>query len=461
LEDYLRREFEAEPSAETRTLAEELKARVEAPITATDRADRADKALKDSLATSRRSVADGADKADRAARDLVALTPVSSKPDAVPWRRVLIVALLLIVGGISLFALRPAVSTSLRDRTTPPDSGDPVAMAQSQDAIRLPIRDRQDTSAYGSYVRGLTLRGEIASRDTFAALIYRKPLYSPGYAGLAHAYLIMVLKGEAPAKEGYPLAETAALRSIALDSTMASAYLALAMVETVWHYNIPRAGALLDRAIALDPRDWEAHALRGNWFRWRGEADSSLVEVRKAFDLNPLDGMRTNRVAGGLAFARRYAEAEAMYLRALRDYPANDETYGELVDFYQVTGRPREALEVERTSARVSGDSAWLTQLPPATSDSQAARVLVDQKREELRDLLDRKRSGKKVDGASLVFAYAYVRDTNQTLFWLDSMVAEHDPMGQNVMVNPLFDFLRGDPRYKTWEKNLPWRVRR
>jgi hypothetical protein len=40
-------------------------------------------------------------------------------------------------------------------------------------------------------------------------------------------------------------------------------------------------------------------------------------------------------------------------------------------------------------------------------------------------------------------------------------MVAEHDPMGQNVLVNPLYDFLRGDPRYKTWEQNLPWRVRR
>jgi DNA-binding SARP family transcriptional activator len=436
LADHLRREFESEPSPETRALAEELKTRVETPMAAADRADRMD----------------GADRADGADGVLAATAPV-------PWRTVLIVAALLIVGGIWLFALRPA--SARLGRGGPADSADPVAIAQSRDALRLPIEDRQDTSAFGSYVRGLTLRGNIASRDTFAALVQRKPMYSPGYAGLAHAYLFMVLNGEAPATEGYPLAEAAALRSIALDSTLATAYLALAMVELIWHWNVPHAGALIDRAIALDPKDTEAHAIRGNWFRWQGEADSSLAEVRKAFDLNPLDPMRTNRVAGGLVFAHRYAEAESTYRRALRDYPANEETYGELADLYQVTGRPLDALETQRTAARVSGDTAWLAQFPQVTSDSQAARVLADQKREELHDLLSRKRSGEKVYGGSLVQTYAYLRDTSATLFWLDSMVAEHDPMGQNVLVNPLYDFLRGDPRYKTWEQNLPWRVRR
>jgi hypothetical protein len=30
-----------------------------------------------------------------------------------------------------------------------------------------------------------------ASRDTFAALVDREPLYAPGYSGLAHAYLLL------------------------------------------------------------------------------------------------------------------------------------------------------------------------------------------------------------------------------------------------------------------------------
>ena len=60
--------------------------------------------------------------------------------------------------------------------------------------LRLPARYRADTAAYSSYLRGLTLRFQFrfgASRDTFATLVDRKPLYVPGLYGLAHAYIFM------------------------------------------------------------------------------------------------------------------------------------------------------------------------------------------------------------------------------------------------------------------------------
>ena len=64
--------------------------------------------------------------------------------------------------------------------------------------LQLPARYRADTGAYGSYLRGLSLRFQGRHRealDTFAALVARAPQYPPGLAGLAHSYGFAVLAG--------------------------------------------------------------------------------------------------------------------------------------------------------------------------------------------------------------------------------------------------------------------------
>jgi hypothetical protein len=54
--------------------------------------------------------------------------------------------------------------------------------------------------------------------------------------------------------------------------------------------------------------------------------------------------------------------------------------------------------------------------------------------------------------------AYADLGDADETLRWLDSMLAYHDLTLISVTVSPALDFLRNDPRYRAWEAKLPWR---
>ena len=101
-------------------------------------------------------------------------------------------------------------------------------------------------------------------------------------AGLAHSYGLAIVAGLTPPDEGCPKAEEAARRAIALDSTLASAYLILGGVEMACRWNLPLARRLIDKGLALDPTDGEAHVVRAAWFRWRGELDSALAEARTA-----------------------------------------------------------------------------------------------------------------------------------------------------------------------------------
>jgi hypothetical protein len=215
---------------------------------------------------------------------------------------------LVVAAVASVFGLRVA-------RPAPDGARERSARAERDSAFRLPARYREDTSAYASYLRGLALRflaPPNVSRDTFAALVVRKPLYAPGLSGLAHAYALSTIFGEIPGPEGWSKVEATARRAIALDSTSASAYIALGSREMFWHWNMPLAGRLIDKGIALEPADPEAHAVRGTWFRWQAMMDSDVAEARKSHALDPVNPMWTVRLARQLYLARQYQEAEVI-----------------------------------------------------------------------------------------------------------------------------------------------------
>ena len=428
LAEYLHREYETVPSAETRAAADRLSLPEPMPPPP-------------ARAAANPSVPEATAPAPRAGRRLVFT------------REVLIAAGILVAIGVSVVALRSPTSE-------PSGSSELVGPTPRLGALQLPARYRADTSAYGSYLRGLSLRFQgrpSEALDTFAALVGRAPQYPPGLAGLAHSYGFAVLAGLTPVNEGAPKAEEAARRAIALDSTLASAYLILGGVEMGWRWNLPLAGKLIDKAIALDPGDPEAHIVRALWFRWRGELDSALAEAGTAHAMDPLNPAFAERVARHLYFLRRYAEAEAMYRRNARDYPGGS-AYGGLVDIYRAEGRTREALELIRAGAEQRGDSAAAARIPVATSDTQAARMFADRARQELGRLAEAARRGDLVSASDWVNAYAGVGDAGEAIRWMDSMLVGRDPLLWSVPINPSLDAVRSDPRYRAWEAKLPWR---
>ena len=444
--EQMRKEFDSEPSPETRALVAHLKARVDPrPAVVAD-------AL--SAASSAREVSGAADSVP----SLAAQDAVSAAPRHRGRRTVAIACAALLTAATLLLALRPARSA------VEAQPQNPAARAEHEGALRLATKYRQDTSSYGAYLRSVVLRFQgksDASRDTLIALVARNPLYAPGYAGLSHAYLIEVMSGAISPAEGYPKAEAAALKAVALDSTVASAYLALGVIQSAWRWDIHGAGVLIDRGLALDPRDPEGHILRGNWFKWQAEAESALAEYRIAHAVDPLESSHRDRVARALLLAGHAAEAESMYRHTLREYPSQVESYAELSDVYRYTGRPLEALNTLRAGWAVAGDSEALSRWQPATSDTEAARVFTEVAREDLRQFEKDVRAGEWVPMGSFADAYAALQDTAQTLRWLDSMVTRHDYKLCCVRLQPQFNFLRNDPRYKAWEARLPWVARR
>jgi hypothetical protein len=147
-----------------------------------------------------------------------------------------------------------------------------------------------------------------------------------------------------------------------------------------------------------------------------------------------------------------------IYRQLIREYPTSDQPYGQLSDLYRAMGRTHDALELFRTAAYAAGDSAAAAEVPKTANDAEASRIFTGWARIELRDAVKRRRIGEPYSPGTFVQAYANLRDKDETLRWLDSMLAARDPGLQAIQVDPIYDFLRSDPRYNAWLAKLPWR---
>jgi DNA-binding SARP family transcriptional activator len=127
--------------------------------------------------------------------------------------------------------------------------GTPAAPAKS----RLVVASARD-----SYVRGLNAwsdgsrDGLDSAVDYFSRATELDPGYAEAYAGLADAYVMLGYFGYRPGDAMFPKAKEAALRSLQIDSTLASPHPALAY-ELAWERDFVGANSEFRKAVALDP----------------------------------------------------------------------------------------------------------------------------------------------------------------------------------------------------------------
>ena len=144
-----------------------------------------------------------------------------------------------------------------------------VAQNRHQDAADQTARDTSSTAlptARAAYLYGLAAWRDGSKQGLDSAVRYFRrateldPEYAVAYAGLADAYVMQGYFGYQPRDAVFPEAKGAALRSLQLDSTLASALPALAYA-LAWERDFAGANAAFQKAIARDPTYGSAEAL--------------------------------------------------------------------------------------------------------------------------------------------------------------------------------------------------------
>jgi len=191
------------------------------------------------------------------------------------------------------------------------------------DAAKVEKTYTADAEAYQLYLKGKfhwnKRTGEALKQAAkfYNQAIEKDPSYALAFAGLAETYVLFSSYDVAAATDSMPQAKAAALRALEIDDSLAEAHTALGFYLS--NYEWDRAGGEREyrRAIERKPNYATAHHWLAADLSSLKRFDESLVELRRAEELDPLSRIIGTNLADTLVFARRYDEAIAQYKRVL------------------------------------------------------------------------------------------------------------------------------------------------
>jgi len=123
--------------------------------------------------------------------------------------------------------------------------------------------------------------------DDFAKSAQLDPNYALAYAGTADCYNLLREYTSAPGSQTFPLAISAARKSIELDPNLSAGHRALAFALFHWNWDISGGEREFKKAIELNPNDAEAHHWYATALMSLSRYADATQEIERARQLDP------------------------------------------------------------------------------------------------------------------------------------------------------------------------------
>lgn len=217
--------------------------------------------------------------------------------------------------------------------------------------------------AYDHYLKGRfhwhrrTQESLLAAVTHFKQAADHAPKYAPAWAGLADAYAVLGFYDFLPPDESFPKAQEAARRALELDPQNASAEATLGYAALYYEWNITKAEARFQRAIALDPNSTKAHQWYGNLLTAAGRFEEAEREMRRAQQLEPLSLIASAALGWSLYYSGRHEDALDQFRTTLTLDPNFDLAYLWSGWALEALDRYDDALAMLEQAAKRSGGS--------------------------------------------------------------------------------------------------------
>lgn len=333
-----------------------------------------------------------------------------------------------------LLALREDLLTGLA-------SALPVYMTPQQTAA-MHRQPTQDADAYNLYLLGVkeassrTVDGLARSVELFTEALERDPKFALACTALASSQTMLAGRPGYPAGPTLEAAERNALRSLAMDETLAETHLACGAVRQRLHWDWAGAEKHFRRSIELHPGLATGHHWLAGLLSNLGRAPEALAEIRIARELDPLS-LPINTAYGAALLRTSQTEAARRQLeftaRLSPQYPMIAPLLGET---YAVEGRWGEAVEAYRKAVEQNpGNDYFEGCLAFALLRAGRAPEAVS-----LREKLERA----KASAMALAVAYAGERRVDDAVRQLEIAYERRDPRLAALAVEPLLGELRG-----------------
>jgi TolB-like protein/Tfp pilus assembly protein PilF/predicted Ser/Thr protein kinase len=347
-----------------------------------------------------------------------------------------------------LFAVETEIATKIADTLQ--------AKLTGSEKQAIAARPTESSEAHELYLRGRFywnkgLGPEFdKSRQYYQQAVELDPNYALAYVGLADFYGFAFAVGLLPPEEKWAkMEEYMAKKALELDPTLGEAYNPLAAAKLYYHRDWPAAEGDFRRGLELSPNSAEMHAHYAVCLLLFSRNQEAFAEMQRALNPDPLSP-RFGFWLGWLHFFTRQYDAAIKQFRKTLELDSNLPILHEYLGYtYEKKQMHKEAIAEWSKGLRLIGadeDASLLERTYTESGFDAALRALAQKRLETFKEKTGR---GEYVPAHEYVVAYMRLDDKEQAFAWLAKVFAERNRFAFEITVNPIFDSLRSDPRFK------------
>ncbi|HQZ98101.1 MAG TPA: hypothetical protein PLP21_17400 [Pyrinomonadaceae bacterium] len=323
---------------------------------------------------------------------------------------------------------------------------------------KLAKKYTNNDEAYQLYLRGQYHLAKRSKDDIYKAIDYYEqsikldPNFALAYAGLSYAYQLGMGSSffSFSMEEGLRRAKDAAVRAAEIDPNLAEARTVIGISlskELKW----PEAEREYRKALEIDPKNAGSHYQYGIFLQYIGRTGDSIREIKTAVELDPQSLIMQANLAGAYLFDRQSELGLDLAKKAFDLDPNFISGRFWLAYAYCANKKYAETIEL----------------IDKAPSDEVSQRILArfrgyayakSGRRSEAESILAKYSSDPTFsDSSNAATIYGALGDKDKAFAALEKGFAAKEQLSR-IKVDPLFDDLRDDPRFKDLLKrmNLP-----
>ena len=327
-----------------------------------------------------------------------------------------------------------------------------VSPRLGESAAAFPPGPQTDVEAYSCYLKARFQMNKRTTDGLRKAIAYCEDAlrldgrFARAQSCLADCYFLLGFEGSVPPHNCMPRAKSAAEQALRCDDTLAEGHASLGCALATYDWNWTGADEAFRRAIELNAGYATAHYWRAMWTLVpTGRFDLARDEIEQARRLDPLSPVLSAGMGWQLYFARDFGGSVREAERALEI----EETFLMAHDVEAIAharlGNADRALESARRAVSLSGERplslAILGHVSGLCGDEATARDALAR--------LEKKSTEKYVSAYAVAIVLAGLGELERCLSWLERAREERNGWLVFVGVDPTFDALRPEPRFR------------
>lgn len=335
------------------------------------------------------------------------------------------------------------------------------------DEERLAKRYTKDTEAYELYLKGRYFwnkRDEAGLRNGikyFQAAEEKDPNYALAYSGLADSYALLSDIGVVKPADEMPKAKAAAQKAVDIDPSLAEAYTSRAFVKLAYDWDWLAAQADFKKALELNAKYPTAHQWYASYLMQMGKFDQAKAEIEQAHQLDPLSPIIGSNAGLYSYYEHSYDDAIDKYKKTLQTDPDFWVARHYLGLAYVQKKMYADAISQLRALIKAPAEGPLSDEIVAKETEASASlgfAYAMAGRRADAEAILKKFEAlarQRYVSGLYFAIIYAGLKDNDQAMENLNRAFESRHPGLVLIRIEPMFDALRSDDRFKQLVKRF------